>query len=147
MLPEVLPTTAQEIAPDTFLIPTLALEITSGAYIGANSMVIRGSEPVIVDTVCALVRPQWLEQAFSVLRKGGRIVSIRTPPEPRECFETAYEFVRPSGYDLGEHITPLFEEDALRPHIQQTFPLAAAAEAMEILEGGHVRGKLVLTLD
>ncbi len=86
------------------------------------------------------------EQAFSVLRKGGRIVSIRTPPEPRESIETAYEFVRPSGYDLGEHITPLFEEGALRPHIQQTWPLEQAADAMEVLEGGHVRGKLVLTL-
>jgi NADPH:quinone reductase-like Zn-dependent oxidoreductase len=86
------------------------------------------------------------EQALSVLRKGGRIVSIRTPPPPRADIERHYEFVRPSGYDLGEHIAPLFEEGALRPHIQQTWPLAAAAEAMEVLEGGHVRGKLVLTL-
>jgi NADPH:quinone reductase-like Zn-dependent oxidoreductase len=88
-----------------------------------------------------------LEQAFSVMRKGGRLVSIAEPPEPREGFEVRYEFVRPSGYDLGEHITPLVAEGSLRPHIQQTWPLAAAAEAMEVLEGGHVRGKLVLTLD
>jgi NADPH:quinone reductase-like Zn-dependent oxidoreductase len=87
-----------------------------------------------------------LEQAFSVLRKGGRLVSIRDVPEPREGFEVHYEFVRPSGYDLGEHITPLVEEGHLVPHIQQTWPLEAAAEAMEVLEGGHVRGKLVLTL-
>ncbi|WP_028059486.1 NADP-dependent oxidoreductase [Candidatus Solirubrobacter pratensis] len=86
------------------------------------------------------------EQAFSVMRKGGRLVSIRTPPEPRAGVETRYEFVRPSGYDLGEHITPLIAEGGLAPHIQQTWPLEAAAEAMEVLEGGHVRGKLVLTL-
>jgi NADPH:quinone reductase-like Zn-dependent oxidoreductase len=87
------------------------------------------------------------EQAFSVLRKGGRLVSIASPPEPRECFEARYAYARPSGYDLGEHITPLVAEGAVTPHIQQTYPLAAAAEAMEVLEGGHVRGKLVLTLE
>jgi NADPH:quinone reductase-like Zn-dependent oxidoreductase len=88
-----------------------------------------------------------LEQAFSVMRKGGRLVSIAAPPPKRECFEVQYEFVRPSGYDLGEHITPLVEEGTVRPHLQQTFPLEAAAEAMEVLEGGHVRGKLALTVD
>jgi NADPH:quinone reductase-like Zn-dependent oxidoreductase len=88
-----------------------------------------------------------LEQAFSVMRKGGRLVSIAAPPTPRECFESRYLFVRPSGYDLGEHITPLVEEGSVRPHLQQTFPLERAAEAMEVLEGGHVRGKLALTVD
>jgi NADPH:quinone reductase-like Zn-dependent oxidoreductase len=88
-----------------------------------------------------------LEQSFSVMRKGGRLVSIAAPPPKREGFEVRYEFVRPSGYDLGEHITPLVEEGTVRPHLQQTFPLAAAAEAMEVLEGGHVRGKLALTVD
>jgi NADPH:quinone reductase-like Zn-dependent oxidoreductase len=86
------------------------------------------------------------EQAFSVLRKGGRLVSIAAPPPRRESFEVHYEFVRPSGYDLGEHLTPLIREGHLRAHIQATYPLAAAAEAMEVLEGGHVRGKLVLTI-
>jgi NADPH:quinone reductase-like Zn-dependent oxidoreductase len=88
-----------------------------------------------------------LEQAFSVMRKGGRLVSIAAPPNPREGFEARYMFVRPSGYDLGEHITPLVNEGAVRPHIQQTFPLEAAAEAMEVLEGGHVRGKLTLSVE
>ena len=87
------------------------------------------------------------EQAFSVLRKGGRLVSLAAPPEPRDCFETRYMFVRPSGYDIGEHLTPLINEGSLMPHIQDSYPLAAAAEAMEVLEGGHVRGKLVLTVD
>src|SRR5262249_19011301 len=88
-----------------------------------------------------------LEQAFAVMRKGGRLVSIAAPPPQRECFEVQYEFVRPSGYDLGEHITPLVEEGTVRPHLQQTFPFTEAAQAMEVLEGGHVRGKLALTVD
>ena len=89
------------------------------------------------------------EQAFASLRPGGRLVSIaRPPPEPRDGHhEVHYIFVRPSGYDLGEHITPLVDEGSLRPHVQETFPLERAADAHELLEDGHVRGKLVLTVD
>jgi NADPH:quinone reductase-like Zn-dependent oxidoreductase len=86
------------------------------------------------------------EQAFAALRQGGRLVSIASPPDKREHCETGYIFVRPSGYDLGEHITPLVQEGGLRPHIAATFPLEDAAAAQERLEGGHVRGKLVLTI-
>jgi NADPH:quinone reductase-like Zn-dependent oxidoreductase len=89
------------------------------------------------------------EQAFASLRPGGRLVSIaRPPPEPRNGHhEVHYIFVRPSGYDLGEHITPLVQEGSLRPHVEETYPLERAADAHERIEGGHVRGKLVLTVD
>ena len=83
------------------------------------------------------------EQAFAALRPGGRLVSIATPPTKREHIESGYVFVRPSGFDLGEHITPLVH-DGLRPHISATFALEDAAAAHERLEEGHVRGKLVL---
>jgi NADPH:quinone reductase-like Zn-dependent oxidoreductase len=89
------------------------------------------------------------EQAFGSLRPGGRLVSIaRPPPEPRDGHhEVHYIWVRPSGYDLGEHVTPLVHEGSLRPVVQETFPLERAADAHELLEGGHVRGKLVLTVE
>jgi NADPH2:quinone reductase len=86
------------------------------------------------------------EQAFASLRRGGRLVSIAAPPVKREHFESGYIFVRPSGYDLGEHITPLVHDGGLRPHIAATFPLEEAAAAQEQLEAGHVRGKLVLKI-
>ena len=70
----------------------------------------------------------------------------RAPPPKREHIETGYIFVRPSGYDLGEHITPLVHEGGLRPHIAATFPLEDAAAAHQQLEEGHVRGKLVLKI-
>jgi NADPH:quinone reductase-like Zn-dependent oxidoreductase len=89
------------------------------------------------------------EQAFAALRPGGRLVSVaQPPPAPRDGHhEVTYIFVRPSGYDLGEHITPLVAEGSLRPHVHRTFPLERAAEAHELIEAGHVRGKLVLTVD
>ena len=66
MIPVTLDTVPYLVAPDTFLIPTFAAE-PSGAYFGAHSLVIRGSEPVIVDTGCSLVHDQWLAQTFSVV--------------------------------------------------------------------------------
>ena len=86
-------------------------------------------------------------QALATLRRGGRLVSIaRPPPEPQDGLEVHYIFVRPSGYDLGEHITPLVHEGGLRPHVAEVYPLERAAEAQQRLEEGHVRGKLVLTI-
>jgi NADPH:quinone reductase-like Zn-dependent oxidoreductase len=100
-----------------------------------------------VDAAFDLFGSEVREQAFSVLRRGGRLASIALPPpERREGHEVHYIFARPSGYDLGEHITPLVTEGRLRPHVEATFPLDRAAEAHERLEGGHVRGKLVLTV-
>ena len=98
-------------------------------------------------STCSAATPR--EQAFASLRRGGRLVSIARRPRSRRDghHEVHYIFVRPSGYDLGEHVTPLVDEGSLRPHVQETFPLERAADAHELLEDGHVRGKLVLTVD
>lgn len=55
-----------EIAPDTFLIPNLAPG-GPGAYVPVNTLVIRGREPVIVDTGAPVHRDLWLEKVFSVV--------------------------------------------------------------------------------
>jgi len=86
------------------------------------------------------------EQAFASLRSGGRRASIAgPPPEPRDGYEAHYIFVRPSGVDLRE-LAELADDGRLKPHIEEVFPLARAADAHERIEGGHVRGKLVLSV-
>jgi NADPH:quinone reductase-like Zn-dependent oxidoreductase len=87
------------------------------------------------------------DQVLQTLRRGGRMVSLASPP-PEDCdgFEIHYIFVRPSGYDLGEHITPLVQEGVLRPHVEATFPLAEAGAAHALGEQGRTRGKIVLTV-
>jgi flavorubredoxin len=67
MQPELLPTQPYAVVSDTFLIPTLAVDPMSGAAVGAHSLVIRGSEPVIVDTGVPLVRETWTEHVTSVV--------------------------------------------------------------------------------
>ncbi len=107
---------------------------------------VRELAPDGVDAALDLFGGDGREQAFAALRRGGRLVSIAgPPPEPREGYEVHYVFVRPSGYDLGE-LNHLIAEDALRPHVEQVFPLEDAAAAMQRLEAGHVRGKLVLAI-
>ena len=50
----------------TWLIPTLAAD-PAGGYLGAHSLVIRGAEPVIVDTSVLFGRDRWLENVFSLV--------------------------------------------------------------------------------
>ncbi|GHD40409.1 NADPH2:quinone reductase [Marinobacter persicus] len=51
--------------------------------------------------------------------------------------------VRPDSFHLDE-IAELIEDGDVKVHIEKAFALVNAADAHELLEGGHVRGKLVL---
>ncbi len=53
------------IAPDTFLIPNLAP--AGDVFVPVNSMLIRGDEPIVVDTGAPAHRQHWLEQVFSLV--------------------------------------------------------------------------------
>lgn len=55
-----------KIAEETFVIPW-ALEAPPVGHFPMNSRVIRGAEPVLVDTGAPAVRSQWLEAAWSVV--------------------------------------------------------------------------------
>jgi flavorubredoxin len=53
------------IAPDTFLIPNLAP--AGDVFVPVNSLVIRGAEPIVVDTGAPVHRQRWLEQVFGLV--------------------------------------------------------------------------------
>jgi len=55
-----------EIAPETFVIPNLTPAGPDG-YVPVNAMLIRGAEPVIVDTGAPVHRELWLEKVFSLV--------------------------------------------------------------------------------
>lgn len=57
----------QTLAPETFLIRQLAGEGMAPELVHMNSMVIRGAEPVIVDTGVSLTSAAWQEQVFAVV--------------------------------------------------------------------------------
>ncbi len=90
--------------------------------------------------VDAALDPLGGEMLERTKRIADRVVSIVQPGEGH-----AYHYVRPDGAQL-EVLAGLIEDGRIRPHVQQAFPLEEAAAAHELLEAGHVRGKLVLTL-
>jgi NADPH:quinone reductase-like Zn-dependent oxidoreductase len=105
-----------------------------------------GELPTGVDAAIDLFGGEGREQAFGTLRSGGRLVSTASPPpEKRDDVEIHYVFVRPSGVDLRE-LAELIDDGHLKPHVEEVFPLERAADAHERIEGGHVRGKLVLSV-
>lgn len=56
-----------EIAPETWVIQATVGEGVAPQAIHMNSMVIRGAEPVVVDTGCPIHRDQYLEDLFSIV--------------------------------------------------------------------------------
>jgi len=108
-----------------------------------------------VDVVLDTIGGEVLRQAFQVVKRGGTIVSlpghtniqaIGDELAPRYGVTFVFTPVHPSGAQLAE-MTPLFDAGQLNIHIDAVFPLQAAAQAHLLSEGGHVRGKLVLSMD
>ena len=100
-----------------------------------------------IDAAFDLYGGDGLEALRNAVRPGGRVASIAQPAPAgdRGDLTGRYVFVRPSArglYELGQLV------DAGRLHVEVAgeFPLADAAAAMDRLQEGHVRGKLVLTV-
>lgn len=87
--------------------------------------------------------------ARRALREGGRAVSI-TNREPTAAWKDLgdryrYVFVEPHAPQLAE-LAGWFDAGRLAVHVDETFPLARAAEAHARSEALHTRGKIVLTM-
>ncbi|GDY33620.1 NADP-dependent oxidoreductase [Gandjariella thermophila] len=96
-----------------------------------------------VDAALDFVGGQALEQSPELVRDPARVVSIVDPSVLARGGR--YVFVRPDAAQLG-WLGELADAGRLRVEVQRTFALGDAAEAHRTLEGGHVRGKLVLTV-
>lgn len=92
-------------------------------------------------------------RSLDVLRPGGLLVNAPTGSWPSMAADAAARGIRATGYSVSPDaralavITRLIEQGQVRPHIDQVFELADAAEAHRVQEAGHVRGKLVLCVD
>ena len=115
-----------------------------------------------------------LARVWSVLKPGGRVVSIAGVPEPvtarkdlgrgsglaalfwvaslqtrlraaRHHCSYRYLFMHPSGADLA-YLASLIDAKQLEVVVDRVFPFAEAKEAMAYLEAGHAKGKVVLSL-
>ncbi|MER6301471.1 NADP-dependent oxidoreductase [Kitasatospora sp. NPDC001539] len=92
-------------------------------------------------------------RALEVLKPGGTLVSIMEHGnrELAAAIEAAGRrfagvSVEPD-YASLETIATLVDEGLIRPHVAETFPLAEAGRAHELVGSGTVQGKVVLTVD
>jgi NADPH:quinone reductase-like Zn-dependent oxidoreductase len=99
------------------------------------------SEPV--DAVLDLVGGDALADAPAQVRDPARIASVADPAVLE--LGGRYLFVRPDSHDL-EELARMADAGQLRVPIARAFPLEETAEAQRLVAGGHVRGKVVVTL-
>jgi NADPH:quinone reductase-like Zn-dependent oxidoreductase len=110
---------------------------------------VRKSHPGGIDAVADMVGGDIVDRAPQFVREGGRAASIIVNAAPDSLAERSisfrYVFVRPDGKTL-EAIGALIDSDDVNVYLQETMPLAEAARALEQIETGHTRGKIVLTV-
>lgn len=92
-------------------------------------------------------------RSLGVLRRGGLLVNVPSGSWPTLKADAAAAGRRGTGYKVSADgaalavISRLIESGDLNVNIERTFPLAEIAAAHTLLEAGHVRGKLVITVD
>jgi NADPH:quinone reductase-like Zn-dependent oxidoreductase len=112
-----------------------------------------------------------LTKSLSVLKPGGRLISISGPPDPafgeeirapwfvklilrllssgirkkakRRNVSFSFLFMKASGNQLRE-ITALIDSGAVHPVVDRVFPFEATQEAMAYVETGRAKGKVVV---
>jgi NADPH:quinone reductase-like Zn-dependent oxidoreductase len=126
------------------------------------------------DCAFDLLGGETLVRLWSVLKRGGRVVSIAGMPEPvtarkdlgrgiglaalfwvaslttrlraaRHGSTYRFLFMHPSGADLA-HLASLIDAKKLEVVIDRVFPFAEAKEAMAYLETGRAKGKVVVVM-
>lgn len=120
-----------------------------------------GAEPVaygdaLVDAVAELVGGDGLvdvvvdnagglafDQSLQLVRDRARMTSIVDGPRALE-HGVINTWARPNA-EQTQWLVDLVAAGSVRVEVQQTFPLTEAVKAHKLLEGGHVRGKIVLT--
>lgn len=101
-----------------------------------------------VDVVFDTVGGETLERSWQVIKPGGALVSIASPPPPAESMKRqdvrfSYFIVEPNRAELVQ-IGALIDAGQVRPIVDKVFPLDQARLAYEQAAHGHARGKIVL---
>jgi NADPH:quinone reductase-like Zn-dependent oxidoreductase len=102
-----------------------------------------------LDMVFDLIDGETRERSWKLLKRGGILVSTLTDPSQ----DTAKRYgvralrytVEADGAELGE-IVDLVAAGKVKPHIQRTYPLQEAAQALAAVAKGASVGKVVLTV-
>jgi len=125
------------------------------------------------DLVLDTLGGEALEKSFDVLKPGGTIISISGPPDPafakeiganfvvslamrllsskvrklaeRRRMHYSFFFMRPSGKQLRK-LAALVDAHELRPIVDRVFPFEETKAALDYVEAGHAKGKVVVRM-
>ncbi|MGB8217506.1 MAG: NADP-dependent oxidoreductase [Candidatus Methanoperedens sp.] len=101
------------------------------------------------DAVFDTVGGDTYEKSFKVLRKGGVIVSMLEQPNQKLMKQYGVnaigQFTQVNSERLSK-VAELAEKRVIKVHVDKIFPLDKAGEALEFLQTGHPRGKVVLKM-
>ena len=102
-----------------------------------------------VDLVLDLIGGETQERSWSVLKKGGVLLSLVQPPSVEKAkalgVRAAFVAGHPSGAQLAE-IAKIIDAGQLAPVIDRILPLSEARRAHELSKSGHTHGKIVLRI-
>ena len=102
-----------------------------------------------VDLVLDTIGGETQERSWKVLKPGGILVSIASPPKPEVAkahgVRQAFVFTQPNAPQLAE-IAKLADAEKLKVIVETILPLADATRGQELSQRGHQRGKIVLRL-
>lgn len=100
-----------------------------------------------MDIVLDTLGGETQERSWSVLKKGGNLVSLVQPPSEEKAkklgVRAALLGAQPNGAQLAE-IAKIIESNKLAPIIDRILPLSEARRAHELSQSGHTQGKIVL---
>jgi len=100
-----------------------------------------------VDMVLDTVGGDVQERSWKVLKKGGILVSLVSPPNSDTAVahgvRQAFVFIEPNAGQLAE-ISKLVDAEVLKAIVETILPLSDATRGQELSERGHTRGKIVL---
>ncbi|MDQ0772337.1 NADPH:quinone reductase-like Zn-dependent oxidoreductase [Streptomyces aurantiacus] len=105
-----------------------------------------------IDVVLDTIGGDAVERSLDVLRPGGHLVTAVAEEDAALVARYEAAGMRFSGIvvDPGpvalRGLVELVEQGRLRVHVQETFPFERVADAHRLLDGGHLQGKLVLTV-
>lgn len=99
-----------------------------------------------IDVVLNTVDADTGARSIAVVRPGGILVSVNGAAPDAQC-EAAKIRCAVTGHATGEMLGPLSalaDQGKFRVHIDQRFPLAEAAKALDLNHQGHTGGKIIL---
>src|SRR6266513_1817239 len=100
-----------------------------------------------IDIVLDTLGDETQERSWSVLKKGGNLVSLVQPPSEEKAKElgvrAAILSAQPNGAQLAE-IAKIIDSGKLTPVINRILPLSEARRAHELSQSGHIHGKIAL---